>query len=171
MTIPVEIRAFVRSAYQYRCGYCGISEPEIGSELEIDHFQPTSHGGTDEPDNLVCACTACNRFKGAYWPEVGTPESLHLLHPGRDDITSHISELADGRLSGLTPRGWFHIRWLHLNRVQLVEWRRLRTNNSTLLEMLEQTQVVNQQLRKQIIELEEEINRLHALINQLARNR
>jgi len=37
--------------------------------------------------------------------------------------------------------------------------------------MLEQTQVVNRQLRKQIIELEEEINRLHALINQLASNR
>ena len=170
MTISLEIRALVRAAYQYRCGYCHISEVEIGSELEIDHFQPTSRGGTNELDNLICVCTACNRFKGNYWPDADTLDSLHLLHPGREDTNSQIMEMSDGRLFGLTPRGWFHIRWLHLNRVQLVELRHLRSNSRALNEMLEQTQVVNHQLRTQIIELEEEINRLHLLINQLTSN-
>jgi hypothetical protein len=28
--------------------------------------------------------------------------------------------MGDGRLTGLTSRGWFHIQWLHLNRPQLI---------------------------------------------------
>ena len=31
-----------------------------------------------------------------------------------------------GRLVGLTARGWFHIRWLHLNRALLISFRQLR---------------------------------------------
>lgn len=166
MTISTEIRALVRGAYGYRCGYCDISKAEIGSELEIDHYQPISQGGTDEIDNLVCVCTACNRFKGSYWPSNGTPDSLHLLHPGQDDISIHIVEMSDGRRVGLTSRGWFHIRWLHLNRPQLIKQRELRAESLALANLLEQTQAINTRLRQRILELEEEIERLQVLIRQ-----
>ena len=48
-----ERRAQARQRFDRRCGYCGVHETETGSELEIDHFQPRSKGGEDDPDNLV----------------------------------------------------------------------------------------------------------------------
>ena len=31
-------------------------------KLEIDHFHPQAAGGSDDIENLIYACTACNRF-------------------------------------------------------------------------------------------------------------
>lgn len=64
MTISPEDREVVRAAYGYRCGYCGVSEFDIGGKLQIDHYQPTAKGGSDGRENLVYACVHCNRFKG-----------------------------------------------------------------------------------------------------------
>lgn len=105
MTLTARIRQTVREAYNFRCGYCGVTETQTGSELEIDHFQPLAHGGTDNLDNLVYACSACNRFKGSYWPIKEAPESLRLLHPLRDARHDHLQLTNDGQLAGLTPRG------------------------------------------------------------------
>lgn len=50
-----------------RCFYC---ESEIthyskkSNSLEIDHKLPRSRNGSDDLDNLVAACRACNRSKG-----------------------------------------------------------------------------------------------------------
>ena len=40
-----EQRTALREQYDFRCGYCSISETDAGSELTVDHFQPTSKGG------------------------------------------------------------------------------------------------------------------------------
>ena len=72
MAISDEKRHAVRKQYNFACGYCGISEIDAGCELEIDHFQPIKYGGTDEQDNLVYACTACNRNKASYWPSLNS---------------------------------------------------------------------------------------------------
>lgn len=41
------------------CYYCG--EPNAGT---VDHIQPVSKGGVDQPYNLVAACETCNPSKG-----------------------------------------------------------------------------------------------------------
>lgn len=43
--------------YHYTCVYCGF---DAWMQLTVDHIKPTSTGGTDDPDNLVPACHACN---------------------------------------------------------------------------------------------------------------
>jgi 5-methylcytosine-specific restriction endonuclease McrA len=53
-------RAAIRAVYDGRCGYCTVHESEAGTELEIDHFQPRSLGGSDDVDNLIYCRTACN---------------------------------------------------------------------------------------------------------------
>jgi 5-methylcytosine-specific restriction endonuclease McrA len=79
-----ERRQAVRRLYEYRCGYCGVHEHEAGTELEIDHFQPRSAGGTDDLDNLVYCCTTCNRLKGDFWPtDDFVTLTRRLLHPHR----------------------------------------------------------------------------------------
>jgi len=168
MAVTPELRAAVRAAFRARCGYCGVAETFVGGELEVDHFHPTSAGGSDELDNLVYACTACNRFKGDY-RSADAPEGLRLLHPRRDEASAHIPEMAQGRLIGMTPRGWFHIQRLHLNRPQLVELRRLHHVLSAEREDLVQARKAEARLQREISALEAEIARLRTTIADLLR--
>jgi hypothetical protein len=162
-----EIRAAVREAFDCRCGYCGVSEIWVGGELEIDHFCPLRHGGTDMLHNLVYACTICNRFKSGYWPTADAPKSLWLLHPGQDDLAAHLLETTDGRLVGLTPRGWFHIDRLHLNRPQLIDLRRLCKTEQSLQREVVQAQDIKTQLQERVRELETELAELRKVIARL----
>lgn len=49
---------------QFQCAYCG-AHPSETVLLEVDHIHPVAEGGTNDIDNLVTACWACNRGKGA----------------------------------------------------------------------------------------------------------
>jgi len=162
-----DLKLAVREKYSYCCGYCGVSEIDVGSELEVDHFQPRSHDGSDEIHNLVYACAGCNRNKASYWPAPDAPQYRHLLHPQEDDLSLHIRTLDTGYLDGLTPRGKFHIEWLHLNRPQLLLYRQRRIAHFQMIELIEQLQTSHQQLkqqvaqqRRQLVEQSRQIRRL-----------
>jgi hypothetical protein len=43
----------------FTCQYCG----DQSCELECDHVEPISKGGTNELGNLITACSECNRSK------------------------------------------------------------------------------------------------------------
>jgi len=157
-------RETIRRAYRFQCGYCSVQESDVGSALEIDHFQPLSSGGTHEESNLVYACSACNRAKGDFWslPNAET----RLLHPKRDALDEHMRLSPDDHLQPLTPTGAFHIRRLRLNRPQLVALRQARrrtTQNVARLNELE-TQVIA--FRREIASLE---GQLATLLEQIRR--
>ena len=160
-------REAVRRAYNHRCGYCGVHEEEVGSTLEMDHFRPRSAGGSDDPDNLVYCCPACNRLKGDFWPS-GDPAATHrrLLHPKRNDLSAHVREEEDGCLTALTETGAFHIEHLRLNRSPLVALRRTRQEVMQLRRELAAAQEEQAQLRERIASLERQ---LEEVLQQLAR--
>jgi len=54
-----------RERFSSRCGYCGVSEVEVGATLTIDHHRPRSRGGSEDDENLVYACPRCNEHKGS----------------------------------------------------------------------------------------------------------
>lgn len=58
-----KIRFQVLDRDNFTCQYCGEKAPDV--ELEVDHINPVSKGGTDDLQNLVAACKSCNRGKGA----------------------------------------------------------------------------------------------------------
>lgn len=58
---------------QFACQYCGAHPPAV--ILHVDHIHPVAEGGTNDTDNLVTACAACNGGKGARLLGV-TPDSL-----------------------------------------------------------------------------------------------
>lgn len=169
MAVSAETRTAVKTAFGGQCGYCGVSEMSVGGELEIDHFQPLAAGGSDALENLVYACTACNRFKGDYAPTRDAPETLRLLRPLRDDMSAHIAEAANGRLLGLTPRGWFHIQRLHLNRAQLIERRHLHRVMQAQKDELSLAREAEARLRQENRALTGEIARLRAAMVDLLR--
>lgn len=47
----------------FTCHYCGAHPPH--AILHVDHIHPVAEGGTNDPDNLVTACSYCNLGKGA----------------------------------------------------------------------------------------------------------
>lgn len=65
--VPNRVRYEVFRRDNFTCTYCGRSRPEVS--LTIDHVIPTVLGGTNQPDNLVTACTDCNSGKSSSNPD------------------------------------------------------------------------------------------------------
>ncbi len=124
MTIHAPVRLLVRQRADFACEYCGVRETDAGGELTIDHFRPSTRGGTDAPDNLLYCCQRCNGYKGAYWPAVA--HEPDLWNPRREPRATHLLPLANGSLHPLTGVGAFTIGRLRLNRSPLVAQRRQR---------------------------------------------
>lgn len=69
------------AASGFRCRYCGATAHE--ARLEVDHIVPVSHGGTNDPGNLVAACVSCNGGKGTSAAR-GSIAWRPLVRDGRD---------------------------------------------------------------------------------------
>jgi 5-methylcytosine-specific restriction endonuclease McrA len=71
----------------YLCQYCG------NDATTVDHVIPISKGGTDEPDNLLAACTRCNYSKGnrmsPFFGKARTPLTLPFPFSPTQESTSH----------------------------------------------------------------------------------
>ena len=143
-----ETRRQLRERFGFACGYCGVREVDVGALLTTAHFQPRTQGGSDEVDNLIYTCHACNEFKGDFW---STTETQRILL--RDDLNLHISQENNGDLRGLTPTGSFHIECLRLNRPPLLEHRRAR-------QRLAAAQSEQHALLEQLGLLEDQVNQL-----------
>lgn len=167
MSVSLELRAAVRERFDGRCGYCGVSEVDVGNPLEVDHYCPRTANGGNELGNLVYTCPACNRFKSDYWPGKNAPEAVQLLNPNRDQYDQHLAETINGRLVGLTPRGWFHIGRLHLNRPLLITYRQQRRRAQLIDEALAQAGVTAANLQARIEGLERELAELRRLVARL----
>jgi HNH endonuclease len=156
----------IRQRYNYRCGYCGVSEGDTGSELTVDHYRPRSANSSDDEDNLVYACIKCNQFKGGFFPD--TDDLQHgrrVLHPLRDEISAHIREdTLRGYLEPLTEIGRFHIALLQLNRPALVAHRIRQRLAILLAEKQRLLELENEQLRATIAAQETHIAHLRRLL-------
>lgn len=67
-------RLNLAESQNWRCAYCAV-EMEMGDPLNArhatrDHVVPRRDGGSDEWENLVAACRACNLSKGSEFDAV-----------------------------------------------------------------------------------------------------
>ena len=118
MSISKNLKETVRLQAGCACEFCGVTEANAGGLLTIDHYQPRKKGGTDDFDNLLYCCFACNFFKHDYYP-LSLSESL-LWNPRLEALSVHFLELESGFLHPLTPIGVFTLGRLRLNRPALV---------------------------------------------------
>lgn len=61
---------FIYERDNFKCQYCGLDASKDfdmwwKANLNIDHIKPKKHGGTNDPNNLVVSCRACNSYKGS----------------------------------------------------------------------------------------------------------
>lgn len=61
--ISPKIRFEIFKRDDFSCQYCGVTSKE--SKLVIDHIYPIKHGGENDTQNLITACSRCNIGKGA----------------------------------------------------------------------------------------------------------
>lgn len=63
MAVSKRLRFEILRRDSHTCRYCGHSAPEV--KLTVDHVVPVALGGSDDPSNLVAACTDCNSGKAS----------------------------------------------------------------------------------------------------------
>lgn len=82
-----KIRERILIRDDYTCAYCG--QPAN----TVDHVLAISKGGTDEPDNLLAACSRCNYSKGnragRFFGTAQTPLTLPVSFSQGNESTGH----------------------------------------------------------------------------------
>ena len=117
MTLPREVREFVRQRAEGVCEYCHL--PEIASVLphQVDHIIGRQHRGADDEDNLCLSCIRCNLKKG---PNIASldPETrlvVALYHPRLQEWEQHFSIGTDATVRGLSAEGRTTVDLLDMN--------------------------------------------------------
>jgi 5-methylcytosine-specific restriction endonuclease McrA len=72
-----------------RCQYCG--RHFDSKELTLDHIVPTSRGGRNSWENVVCCCVECNKKKGNRTPD---ERSMRLIRKAKRPLWIPFSRLA-----------------------------------------------------------------------------
>jgi len=62
-TLSKKVRFEVFKRDLFKCQYCGNHPPDV--VLNVDHIMPVAKGGSDDMDNLITSCEACNSGKSA----------------------------------------------------------------------------------------------------------
>lgn len=161
MSITKDLRELVRQRAKFSCEFCGITETDCGGELTVDHFRPTTKGGSDDPDNLVYCCSRCNLYKLDYYP--ASLEAPVLWNPRLEPFSMHFFSLSNGILYPLTSIGEFTLNRLRLNRPPLIASRLRTQQNIETTRLLNHYQELVQLLRhlnNQLAELTEEQKQL-----------
>jgi len=81
--------------------------------LTVDHKLARTNGGTDEEDNLITACSACNTGKST--TSLGTPSKPLLIPKVKkssllDDIIAYLSANPDGATGTEIAKATLHNR-------------------------------------------------------------
>jgi hypothetical protein len=108
MSVSELTRQLVQRRANYLCEYCHSPERISTSRITIDHIQPRSLEGSDEPDNLALACSRCNqrRYNFAVGQDFETLSILPLFNPRQQQWAEHFIWSANGiTIIGITPIG------------------------------------------------------------------
>ena len=95
---PPLCRSNILARDNFQCQYCSVDL--TSREATLDHVIPRSQGGRTSWENLVCACSACNRKKGGKTPQEARMQLLKK--PVKPDWLPVLSM----RFHGRVPISW-----------------------------------------------------------------
>ncbi|MEG0835378.1 MAG: hypothetical protein RR413_08020 [Christensenellaceae bacterium] len=149
-------REYLRKSADYSCAYCTTSESEApGATFNIEHFKPRKFFPSlaAKCENLRYSCPRCNSYKGDLWiPEArgcsrNCKECAHhvcqenierFIDPMKEDPSKVIFLGKDDKLYAYADSkpANYTIRYLRLNRAQLIKLRHVRRFMDSWLEEL-----------------------------------
>jgi hypothetical protein len=110
------------------CEYCQMQAILSHDPFSAEHILPIAKGGLDELENLAWACLGCNLFKSitTHVFDLITGDLVALYNPRTQKWSDHF-EWTEGftLILGLTPTGRATIMRLKLNRLGLVNLRKI----------------------------------------------
>jgi len=126
--IPVDRQRAVIERADGRCEYCQSMVDYTTETFTVEHVIPVSRGGSSELDNLAFSCSGCNGHKynktGALDPVDG--KNVPLFNPRKQKWQTNFGWSDDyTQIIGLTPSGRATVETLQMNRLGLVNIRRL----------------------------------------------
>ena len=110
------------------CEYCHSQEQYSPDSFSVEHIIPISKGGVSDFDNLAFACQGCNNRKYTSTEAIDavSQATVALYHPRQHHWGEHFAWSDDCTLIlGLTPIGRAAVEKLQLNRLGLVNLRRI----------------------------------------------
>jgi hypothetical protein len=139
-----------------RCVYCAILDVELGGQrnFHVEHYKPKSRPEfahlINDYENLFYACALCNTFKSDSWFQAndGDWSVIHYPNPSLYNYGDFF-EISDDvfTLTGNHLVGTFLIQRLHLNRFQLIHFRRYEHSLDKSDEILESTDQTREELK------------------------
>lgn len=126
--VPADLRREVARRAEHCCEYCRAQERFSGDLLTVDHVVPVALGGPTVSDNLALSCHGCNQHKSKRTTaaDPATGDEAPLFNPRHERWEEHFAWNEDFTLVlGLTPTGRASVAALRLNRVGLVNLRRV----------------------------------------------
>ncbi len=111
-----------------RCEYCLSWMHNALHTFHVEHIIPFRDSEDNSLENLALSCGGCNSAKSIKTTGIDpiTQESVPLFHPRTEDWTVHFAWSDDYlEVIGLTPTGRATIAVLRLNRIGLINLRRL----------------------------------------------
>jgi len=149
-------REYLRKSSKYSCAYCTISESEApGATFNIEHFKPRKYFPklATKCENLRYSCPRCNSYKRDLWisEEMGCSRNCRdcthyvcqeniarFIDPMREDPSKAIFLGEDDKLHAYTDSkpADYTIKYLRLNRAQLIKLRHVRRFMDSWLEEL-----------------------------------
>lgn len=126
--VSAQLRREVIARARSLCEYCFSPVSHAVSSFAIEHIIPVDKGGETSSHNLALSCQGCNSHKYIK-TEANDPltkQTVPLFHPRRQNWPEHFARNRDFTLIvGLTPTGRVSILALQLNRLGVVNLRRL----------------------------------------------
>jgi hypothetical protein len=126
--LSLQTRQTVAQRAQGLCEYCQSPEAYCPDSFTVDHVIPRQQGGTDDLENLAWACFGCNgrkhtKTKGS---DPQTQQSAPLFNPRQQSWSDHFAWCGDLQtVIGITPCGRATVETLDLNRLSVVNLRRI----------------------------------------------
>lgn len=87
MAIDQATRHAVLFAWAHKCFYCG------RHATNVDHIVPRSKQGTDVPNNLIAACSDCNRIKRDLWLPLPVLKETLFAAQQRSEFVTRAAEV------------------------------------------------------------------------------
>lgn len=120
----------VRDECKGQCVYCAIGEGNFGGvrNFHLDHYRPKKLFSALENaiSNLFYACSICNSFKGADWPDEPSDDFSNFCYPdpSKVDYSTILFQDKAGVVTSPTKSGQYLVERLFINRPQMILLRR-----------------------------------------------
>jgi 5-methylcytosine-specific restriction endonuclease McrA len=126
--VSLDLRRQIAERAHDCCEYCRSQARYATQALSVEHILARAQGGSTSVENLALACQGCNNHK---YDKIAAPDPVSgqlvpLYHPRRHRWEEHFAWSDDFTLIvGLTPTGRATVDTLLLNRLGVVNLRRL----------------------------------------------